>query len=154
MNTAIERLLTLRVKDIMRNDVLVIRESDRMSDAAQTLSDAEVTGAPVVDAAGRCTGILSASDFVGRDAGTNCTGPLLASEHGGYQVDLAHDELVSTHMSPVVQTVSSETPIMQAARILCQEHIHRLVVIDPEQRPIGLASSLDFVAAMVAAIEE
>ena len=53
MNTAIERLLTLRVKDIMRDDVLVIRESDRMCDAAQTLRAAEVTGAPVVDEAGQ-----------------------------------------------------------------------------------------------------
>ena len=74
--------------------------------------------------------------------------------HSAYRIELMNDDLVSTHMAPVIQSVEPETPMMQAARVVCHEHIHRLVVIDDTKRPVGILSSLDFVAAMVAAIEE
>ena len=44
MNSAIERLLTLQVKDIMNTDVLTVADSDDMQAAAQSIFAAEVTG--------------------------------------------------------------------------------------------------------------
>ncbi|MCA9177240.1 MAG: CBS domain-containing protein [Planctomycetales bacterium] len=154
MNSAIERLLTLRVKDMMRRDVLVVRKTDTMEQAAATLSEAGVSGAPVVDEAGRCVGIVSGADFVRQQSTRNGTATMSAENGGVYQLQPCHDQLVADHMTPVVQTVDPESPIINAARVLCEERIHRLVVVDENGRPEGVLSSLDFVAAMVAAIEE
>ena len=153
MNSSIERLLSLRVKDVMRTDVVVVRQSETMEEAARTLAEANITGAPVVDEAGRCVGMLSGTDFVDHRAGSHPTSQL-CDDDGSYSIELLNDQLVSTHMAPVVQSTEPETPLMQAARVVCQEHIHRLVVIDDSKRPVGILSSLDFVAAMVASIEE
>lgn len=154
MNSAIERILTLRVKDIMRKDVVVVRQSETMEEAARTLAEANVTGAPVVDEAGRCVGMLSGTDYVDDRAGAHPTSQLLGGQDSDYRIELLNEDLVSTHMAPVIQSVELETPVIQAARVICHEHIHRLVVIDDHKRPVGIISALDFVAAMVAAIEE
>lgn len=155
MNSAIERLLELRVTDVMNSHVLTIRDSEDMQDAARRLFDAEVTGAPVVDATGKCVGVLSNSDFVGRDSGRHDlqlltrTGP-----NEPYTIECLNDNLVGTHMAPLVQTVAAEATIVAAARIMTCEGIHRLVVVDTEDRPIGIISTLDVAASLVNAVSE
>ena len=64
------------------------------------------------------------------------------------------NDRVSEHMSPAVQTVRESETILNAGRILCANHIHRLVIIDEHGRPTGIISSLDLVAAMIAAVDE
>ena len=155
MNSAIERIVGLRVKDIMNENVLTVADSDEMQSAAKKIFDAEVTGAPVVNAMGECVGVLSASDFVGRDAGQHDLQLLTrTSPHEPYNIECLNDNLVATHMSPIVQTIPQDALIMAAARVMCNEGIHRLVVVDDKHHPVGIVSTLDLVAAMVAAIGE
>jgi CBS-domain-containing membrane protein len=155
MNSAIERMVGLRVRDVMNDNVLTVSESDEMQAAAKRIFDSEVTGAPVVNALGQCIGVLSASDFVGRDAGRHDL-ELLTRKNPNepYRIECLNDNLVSTHMSPFVQTISDDALMLAAARVMCTEGIHRLVVVDKNQHPVGIVSTLDLVAAMVAAIGE
>ena len=146
MNSAIERLLGLRVSDVMSSNVVQVNQDDRMSEAAAILDRHDVSGAPVVDDQGRCVGILSSSDFVLRSA--NAVDQTVEGQ------EVLHKDHVSDHMSEVVESVSPDSSIMDAARSMCREHIHRLVVLDDGKNPVGLVSSLDLVAAMVAAIQE
>jgi CBS-domain-containing membrane protein len=162
MNSAIERLLSLHIGDIMTPEVIQVPGHETMASAAEILRQNEVTGAPVVDEQGRCVGVISGSDFVVW-ARTRC-----APEHssaidhvlvqdgpyGPFHVEDVHTDLVSNHMSSAVQTVSTNTTIIEAARVMCGEHIHRLVVLDHAQRPVGVASSLDVIAAVVNAVNE
>jgi CBS domain-containing protein len=164
MNSAIERLLSLRVGDIMNRQVVPIESCATIADAAKTLAEHDITGAPVVDGGGRCVGVLSVTDLalnsrravrVGESAEAGLGGSLSAHRDGDPAGDGVHQQtLVEDHMSPLVQTVDVELPIMAAARVLCREHIHRLIIVDAQSRPVGVVSSLDFVAAMVAAVEE
>ena len=64
----IEKLLKLRVTDVMVSDVVTVTANSTMSEAADVLSERQVTGAPVVDQQGRCIGVLSGSDYVLRRA--------------------------------------------------------------------------------------
>ena len=64
MSTAIERLLNMRVEEVMATDVITIHEDSSMYQAAKLMHDCGITGAPVVDGFGRCTGVLIESDFV------------------------------------------------------------------------------------------
>jgi CBS-domain-containing membrane protein len=164
MNSAIERLLSLRVSDVMNSPVTTVSECDSMPDAARVLIESEIRGAPVVDATGRCVGMLSGIDFAQR-ANRIARGDASATfgqEHAlrrgtgqeAYQMESIAEDRVREHMSPAVQTIHRTSTLINAARMMCREHIHRLVIVDEDARPIGVVSSLDIVAAMIAAIEE
>jgi len=133
MNSAIERLLTLRVSDVMTKKVISISSQDSMADAARKLRDHSISGLPVVDSQERCTGILSALDFVKQ---------------------AKDSDRVSQHMTSSVQSIGASQPLLKAARVMCTNHIHRLPVLDDQQRPIGMVTALDVVAALIHAIEE
>ncbi len=154
MNSAIERLLTLRVVDIMNTSVAAVPCNITMSAAAEVLTEYGITGAPVVDEEGRCVGVLSSTDFAGRARLKQTSIVSESSEVATASVDHVGDDLVEEHMSPMVQTISEMSPITAAARIMCREHIHRLVIVDEDHKPVGVISSLDLVASMIAAIEE
>ena len=76
------------------------------------------------------------------------------SRDASYQIETIAEDRVSEHMSPALQTINQSASLINAARIMCREHIHRLVIVDQEERPLGVVSSLDLVAAMIAAVEE
>src|SRR3954470_7337186 len=62
--TATKPFLSLTVADLMSHDVVAIPQHLSLRKAAHLLSDANVTGAPVIDSLGVCVGVLSATDFV------------------------------------------------------------------------------------------
>lgn len=154
MQAKLEQVSGLLVKDVMNKHVITVSESDEMRSAAERLFAADVTGVPVVDAAGKCVGMLSSRDFVARDAGKNDLQILTrTSPDAPYTIECLDDCLVQTHMSPLVAVVSEDSPLVEAGRIMCAERIHRLVVVDTKQRPTGIVSAFDFVAAFVALAE-
>ena len=57
-------LLELTAADLMSRMLVLVPSEMSLPGAARLLSQAHVSGAPVVDAAGRCVGVLSATDFV------------------------------------------------------------------------------------------
>ncbi len=148
----------------MNREVIPVPANATIGEAAEVFNSQEITGAPVVDAKGRCVGVLSVTDLALRENRAAKVGDMLAwgcnascttSDATGLlrsEVDPSHR--VEDHMSPVVQTVDVNASIMSAARVLCREHIHRLIIVDEESRPVGIVSSLDLVASMVAAVEE
>jgi CBS domain-containing protein len=66
--SATKPLLELTAADLMTRDVFCLPESLPLRDAARSLAARGVSGAPVVDAAGRCVGVLSAGDYLRRAA--------------------------------------------------------------------------------------
>jgi CBS-domain-containing membrane protein len=144
MNSAIERLLSLRVADIMRRNVMTVSVDATMTEAAQCFLRREVSGAPVVDQREQCVGVLSAVDFVRREV-QSCCGRA-ASRNG--------EDCVRSYMSPSVQSIDNDATLIDAARAMCGNHIHRLPVLDRDGSVVGVISSLDLVAAVVHAIEE
>jgi CBS domain-containing protein len=196
-------LLELTAQDLMSEDLVVLTETMSLREAARQLVRNQISGAPVVDAAGRCVGVLSASDFLRlaekRETATEpaapahaitcsfqtkveapqggerilCTLPpgscavqiieteptgrrsiLCASPHAvltDWQVvqveDLPPDQ-VRNFMTRDAVTVSLETGIRTLARMMIDAHIHRLVVVDDQLRPLGIVSSTDLLAAL------
>lgn len=164
MNSALERLLTLRVADIMSKNVVQIGSHETMGDAARLLLEHEISGAPVVDEVGRCVGVLSGFDFAGREHARSLRGE---SAQGKVEHVLVRDrpdepchiedvreDVVENYMSPAAQTIRPDVTLLQAARTMCITHLHRLIVLDKQERPAGIVSSLDIVAALVKVMEE
>jgi CBS domain-containing protein len=123
-----------------------------------------VSSAPVVDEQGRCVGMLSAADYLLRDVSSREAGrgrltdesEFVLRQRPGEALCVEREDTrdVWSHMSPSVQAIRSETPLVEAARIMCASHLHRLPVLDDGGRPIGVVSSLDLVSALMNAVDE
>jgi CBS-domain-containing membrane protein len=152
-----DRLQMLRVSDVMNRTVVCVRAEQSMAEAAEVLLRHEVSGAPVVDAAGRCVGILSATDFVRRESQLARREEQRSSPPGGVPVALREPpeaQQVRSYMTSAVQTVSPRQFLVEAARMMCAEHVHRLPVLDEQGHPVGILTSLDIVAALTQAVDE
>jgi CBS domain-containing protein len=118
--------------------------------AAHLLSETQVSGAPVVDEAGRCVGVLSATDFmhwVGYGE-RGASGP--GCFHSTWQatsMNLADE--VEAYMTADPVTVPPSTTIAELACAMINAHIHRIIVVDAQHRPIGIVSSTDILATVV-----
>ncbi len=143
MDSAVDRLLTLKVKDVMTRHVVCVSKDQRLSEAADLFVEKGISGAPVIDERGRCVGILSAIDYVQREHVLRGTGPEEAAADRVYQ-----------EMSVVVRSVQPENTLLNAARIMCEKHVHRLPVLNLDGKPVGLITAMDVVAALVNAIDE
>ena len=109
----------ITVKEVMTTKVITFREDTPVEEVAQTLASKHITGAPVVASDGHVVGIVSEVDVFSKKG------------------KLARD-IMSTH----VITVSEETGIDEAARLLVGERIRRVPVIR-RGKMVGLLSRSD-----------
>jgi CBS domain-containing protein len=107
------------VKDVMTRDVITFSATTPVGDIAQILTRHHITGAPVVSAEGHVLGIVSEVDVF--------------TKKGATAADI---------MSPHVISVSEETGIEEAAKILASERIRRVPVIS-RGKMVGLLSRSD-----------
>jgi CBS-domain-containing membrane protein len=150
------RLLTAR--DLMTRDLLLIPKEASLRHAAHMLAQSQVSGAPVVDEAGCCIGVLSTTDFMRwmddeprRSVHTHqaccCSDWEIISPES-----LPADE-VGTFMTHDPITVPPEIRIGALARMMLDAHIHRVIVVDAERHPIGVVTSTDVLAAVARSMD-
>jgi CBS domain-containing protein len=145
----------LTAEDLMTCPVEAIPQQMSLRDAARVLSRARITGAPVVDAAGRCVGVLSSTDFVrvaerGGEAYTvHCTRPLgVDSNWQVVDLEFLPNDEVGWHMTKDPVTATATARVTEIAYLMRRAHIHRVVILDEERRPVGIVSSSDILGAV------
>jgi len=140
MPVTMRPLLSLTAADLMTTPVVTLRYDMPLHEAAALLAQEQISGAPVVDAEGRCVGVLSATDFVRQieDAASQPSGDL-----GGLP-----EQSVGSRMTPDPVAVESGASIRDVARVMLDAHIHRVGVVDGQRRLIGIVSSTDILAAV------
>jgi CBS domain-containing protein len=107
------------VKEVMTTQVVSFREDTPVEEIADRLAIGHITGAPVVTEDGFVVGIVSEVDVF--------------SKHGTVARDI---------MSPHVISITEDTGIDAAARLLAGERIRRLPVLR-QGRLVGLLSRSD-----------
>ncbi|MCI0738694.1 MAG: CBS domain-containing protein [Gemmataceae bacterium] len=157
------QFLTQRAWDLMSRNVVLLPKEMSLPGAAHLLAQASVSGAPVVNEQGRCIGVLSNTDFVHfTDKSKTRKQPCLdrvcdswdsvsPDMPSGEQVA---DEQVANYMTKDPVTVLPHTTIRELARMMIDAHIHRVIVVDKEKRPIGIVSSTDILAAVAHADDD
>jgi CBS-domain-containing membrane protein len=148
--------LSLTAADLMTRSVVTIPREFSLQGAARLLSRAQVTGAPVVDAQGRCIGVLSATDFVhwaekGDRAATTppaSTGCVCSAWQMTPLVEGLPEDSVGQYMTANPVTVTPDVSIVALAQMMLDAHIHRIIVVNEEHRPVGIVSSTDVLAAV------
>lgn len=158
MLTTGKRLLDLTADDLMSRDIVTLQLPMSVRSAAHLLAQATVSGAPVVDAEGRCVGVLSTTDLVRfLDQGPLAARRSFQASPACYCSDWQVVELeslpiddVSRYMTTDVVTASPDTSIAEMSCAMLDAHIHRLLITDPWGRPVGIVSSTDILAAVAA----
>jgi CBS-domain-containing membrane protein len=153
MKTMSKPLSRLTAADLMTPDVTAIPRHLSLRQAAHLLSQARISGAPVVDGCGACVGVISATDFVHYAQG-QC--PVRREEaHGDlcsdwqmYEEEALPTDAVSSYMTPDPVTAMPTTRVTELARMMLDAHIHRVIIIDARRCPVGVVSSTDILAAV------
>ena len=145
---------TRNVKDLMNPDIMTVADDLTTAALAQYLVEREISGAPVVDSQGHLIGVVSMTD-IGRNMAEPSDGE--PSRSSGFYRDIAADltledlgqryveeraATVRDVMTPVIHQVPVTASVAEAARLMVDQHIHRLVVTQGEQ-PVGIITSLD-----------
>jgi CBS domain-containing protein len=123
-------LPALTAGDLMTAEVVRVRPEMPLREAARLLLRHRIGGVPVVDAHGKCVGVLSGFDFL--RAGPTC----------------GDADEVRRFMTADPVTVTPATPLRVVAQMMVDAHIHRVIVVDEEQRPVGIVASTDALAAL------
>jgi CBS-domain-containing membrane protein len=190
----------LTAGDLMSRDLVLVRRDMILREAATLLERAQVSGAPVVDAAGRCVGLVSSADFLRWAAQEHPTFPsdlprtcsyqhVFRAADGSLEVRctlppgtcavqrpgdlsggpepvctmphavLADWQVVqSAELPPAAvgdcmtkdfTTATPDVRIGVLAQRMLAAGVHCLVVVDAQQRPVGLVSTTDVLAALV-----
>ncbi len=162
------RLGTLRARDVMTRNLIVINENDTIQTTIENLRSHHITGAPVVNGSGKFVGLLSMSDLL--RPGSEATGkgehkptPLAHGEGkttwdlfemASPMDDAVSEEKVSDRMSRVVTSVTVDAPLVEVARVMCNGHWHRVPVVTETGELAGIISTMDLLAALVNVADE
>jgi CBS domain-containing protein len=148
------------VADWMNRDLLTVTPSTPLSEAVQLLVDRHISGLPVIDDDGKLVGVISESDLMWREQGLEqppymifLGGVIYFQNPLTYDRDLhkALGQTVGEVMTPHAISISADTPLPEAARIMHDKKIHRLPVVDEHQHPIGIITEGDIVRAIATA---
>ena len=150
--------LDLTAADLMTTPVRTIPQDTTLREAAHLLTRDRISGAPVVDADGRCIGVLSSSDFVtwaGKDGNgkETCRCHFIAPWGEMIDIDDAPDNEIRHYMTAQPVTVAPTAPIGELAQKMVDAHIHRILVVVDESRPQGIVASTDILAAVARAAQ-
>jgi CBS domain-containing protein len=140
--------------DIMEKDVVTVRDNQTLKELAQLFITRRISGAPVIDAAGRLVGVVSQTDLVRRDREAQPPHEAPAYHQDidrwlgrqGFQVEAPDYAMVRDVMTPVVLSAAADTPVEDLARLMTSKRIHRLVIMSGE-RLAGIVTSMDVMRA-------
>lgn len=122
-----------RVGQLMTHDVCAVDEGLDAAELASLLSERSLSGVPVVDDAGRPSGVVSRTDLL--RAGSAAAAPPLHPER-------AH-ATAGELMSPEPLAVREDTTVAYAAALMVTHAVHRLLVLSPEGLLVGVLTPTD-----------
>jgi CBS domain-containing protein len=132
---SLQRLSNLCVADLMTIDPCLITRTASVAEAEQLMAARRVSGLPVIGEGGELVGVVSQTDLM------YLTRPQVRSLMDRWETPLTVQEIMS---SPPV-TVSSTMSLENAARVMSEHEVHRVVAVDLKGRPVGVLSATDYV---------
>jgi CBS-domain-containing membrane protein len=146
----------------MARTVWAVATDTDVETVAWLLTDRRISGTPVLDAAGRLAGVITKTDLVAWTGGSDARPSrrvFFRLSAGNVETCIAPDEVppprgptVEELMSPFALTITPEASILDAARMLMAEDIHRLIVVD-RGKVVGVVTPLDLLRALVGLLD-
>ncbi len=155
--------VSLLASDIMQTDLVTARPTEPLRDLERRLVDRDVGGVPVVNDDGRLVGVITRSDFVRVPAVLESLERYIEtrmSEAGSMAVTTSVDPAADSHdgMLDMPASAAMTAPAVmcnvtdgvgEIASLMLEKHVHRIAVVDENEAPVGIISSLDLVRALM-----
>jgi CBS domain-containing protein len=149
------RLHAATAADLMMPNPISIEASASLREAVAVLIDRGISGAPVIDEAGRPIGVLSRSDILVHDRAkkpgnaefydrADLILPAGERQSGTSPLEASVDRAtVRDVMTPAIFAVAPDTPAAEVVREMTALKVHRLFVVDAGGVLVGVISALD-----------
>jgi CBS domain-containing protein len=149
------------VRDIMDSSPATVRPETPVEEVVTTLRKHELPGIPVVDADGRCVGLVSEADLVLPDDQGDLHIPHYINLFGGtvfleplgrfeQRLRKAFASTAEDMMTRDPDTVGPDADAKEAARLIHETGHNRLPVVDEDGRLVGVVTRLDVLGALAA----
>ena len=115
----------MQVRDVMTNGAECVRPSDSLQEAARKMRDLDVGPLPVRGDDDRLVGILTDRDITVRAVAEGCD---------------PRATTVQDVMTPEVVFCFKDQDVQEAARLMQQYQVRRLVVLNQDERIVGIVS--------------
>jgi len=136
---------TWRVSNVMTHDVITVPEHAMYHEIADLMNHRRISAVPVVDAFHRVVGVVSEADLLHKVeyAGEDRIRRFFDSRRGRAGRAKAHGETARELMTSPAVTTMPDTPLAAAVRLMDQEHVKRLPVVNQVGRVVGILSRSD-----------
>jgi CBS domain-containing protein len=153
--------MAMTARDIMQTRVVTLSPDAPLRAIQSLFVEEGIHGAPVVDEEGAVVGVVSSTDLLraaSEDADTSPAEPvyfrydldLHGADWGRAPADLRErlpDAVAADIMSTEILAVAPETPVSGVARVLRENAVHRVLVIEDGEL-CGIVSVMDLIALL------
>jgi tRNA nucleotidyltransferase (CCA-adding enzyme) len=129
------------VATVMSADPIRVAPTTSVAEVAELLDAFGIGGVPVVDGIGRVAGVISQADLVHVRA-------------SGLPWNGWHGLRVADVMTQPAFTVAATDSVTDAAALMDERRVHRLVVVDENEEPIGVVTVSDIVREIADACDD
>jgi CBS domain-containing protein len=146
------------VADLMTPDPIAVEPQTPLKEAIKLLAERRISGMPVVDATGKVIGAISESDLMWQETGADpppyimfLDSVIYLKNPARYEKELhkALGQTVGEVMSDRPITIAPNRPLREAAQVMHEKKIRRLIVVDEQQQAIGIITQGDIVRSMI-----
>jgi CBS domain-containing protein len=142
----------LKAKDLMTTDVITVSPDATVEELGRLFIEKQISGAPVVDAAGKLIGVVTENDLISKNSRLHIPTVLRLFDafiaFGTSKLELEMRKITASSVSEVcvknVVTINEETPIDEIATIMNEKKIHLLPVMR-EGRVVGIIGKKDLI---------
>jgi CBS domain-containing membrane protein len=147
---AIDRLFrSVTAEQIMTREVITVAPNTDLIQTARIMSDAGISGVPVVSDDRNVIGVISEKDFLRRMGGSDSDSFMSViaqclSNRGCLAIPIRGKTAKDIMTTPAI-TVRSDRSISDLSRLLRDKNINRIPIVDDHDRLIGIVSRGDIV---------
>lgn len=131
----------MKAKDFMTTNVITCTEDQSVADAAKLMVEKEFSVMPILNSEGKLVGIVTESDFVGKEVKVPHALASIKQLFGQnfYFNDVetlyaeAKNKKLSSVMSKNLKTIKPETSLSKVVNYMISKNIKRLPVVDGEK---------------------
>ena len=143
----------LRAQDLMTESVIAVTKDTEVRELAQILTENKISGAPVVDGAGKLVGVVTESDLIFQNKKVHIPTAvaildafffLESPEKMEQEMKKMAGVTVGEIYAAEVISVQKDTPLEELATLMAEKNIHTLPVLDQEEL-VGVIGKSDII---------
>ena len=145
LTNSVKEFHNLRVKDMMNQEIVTLEETAKYDEADSIMEEENFSRVPIVDSTNRIMGVVTSLDLM------RAMVPKEQMQQGdakGYKEsmsDIPVRELMDTKMALVKDL---ELPVSKAVKKMNKYNTRELIVINEEEKPLGLLTMKDLIDYM------